>query len=79
MEGGVRRGSDVVKAICLGADAVCIGRPFLYGLAVAGAAGVEYIIRIFRQEMTRTMTLMGVERLAQLDSSWLLPPASKKP
>ncbi|MCW2539983.1 MAG: alpha-hydroxy-acid oxidizing enzyme [Frankiales bacterium] len=73
IDGGIRRGSDVVKALCLGADAVCIGRPYLYGLAAAGPAGAQHIIEIFREEIKRTMTLMGVGSLKELDSSWLLP------
>jgi L-lactate dehydrogenase (cytochrome)/(S)-mandelate dehydrogenase len=73
MDGGIRRGSDVVKALCLGADAVCIGRPFLYGLAVGGQAGVSDILRILRAEIARTMTLMGVHRVGDLDRSWLVP------
>jgi isopentenyl diphosphate isomerase/L-lactate dehydrogenase-like FMN-dependent dehydrogenase len=73
VEGGIRRGSDVVKALCLGADAVCIGRPYLYGLAAAGPAGAEDVLDIFRGEITRCMTLMGVAQLADLDETWLLP------
>jgi isopentenyl diphosphate isomerase/L-lactate dehydrogenase-like FMN-dependent dehydrogenase len=73
VEGGIRRGSDVVKALCLGADAVCIGRPYLYGLAAAGPAGAEDVLDILRGEMTRCMTLMGVAKLADLDETWLLP------
>lgn len=73
LDGGIRRGSDVVKALCLGADAVLIGRPYLYGMAAAGPAGVEHVIEIFRQEIARTMTLMGVGSLAELNASWLLP------
>lgn len=73
MDGGIRRGSDVVKALCLGAHAVCIGRPYLYGLAAAGPAGVEHIIEIFRTEVKRCMTLMGVGSLKELNSSWVYP------
>ncbi len=73
VDGGVRRGSDVVKALCLGAKAVCIGRPYLYGLATRGPAGVEDILRIFREEMIRTLTLMGVTDIAELAPSWLVP------
>jgi isopentenyl diphosphate isomerase/L-lactate dehydrogenase-like FMN-dependent dehydrogenase len=73
VEGGIRRGSDVVKALCLGADAVCIGRPYLYGMATAGPAGAEDIVSIFRDEITRCMTLMGVAKLADLDETWLIP------
>jgi L-lactate dehydrogenase (cytochrome)/(S)-mandelate dehydrogenase len=72
MDGGIRRGSDIVKALCLGARAVCIGRPFLYGLAVRGEAGVVDVLRILRAELTRTMTLMGVHKLRDLDPNWLI-------
>ena len=73
MDGGIRRGSDIVKALCLGAKAVCIGRPYVYGLAARGPAGVEDILRILRAELSTAMTLMGVDRLEDLDPSWLLP------
>jgi isopentenyl diphosphate isomerase/L-lactate dehydrogenase-like FMN-dependent dehydrogenase len=71
MDGGVRRGSDVIKALCLGATAVMIGRPYLYGLAVNGVAGVTDVLRILRTEIERTMTLMGCSRIGDLDASWL--------
>ncbi|SEO49197.1 alpha-hydroxy acid oxidase [Trujillonella endophytica] len=73
LDGGVRRGSDVVKALCLGATAVCIGRPFIYGLAVDGADGVRAVLEIFREEIQRTLTLMGVESLEHLGPEWLAP------
>jgi L-lactate dehydrogenase (cytochrome)/(S)-mandelate dehydrogenase len=73
LDGGVRRGSDVIKALCLGATAVAIGRPYLYGLAVGGQAGVASVLKILREEMTTTLTLMGVTSLAELDRTWLLP------
>jgi L-lactate dehydrogenase (cytochrome) len=73
LDGGVRRGTDVVKALCLGATAVCIGRPYLYGLAARGPEGVSHVLQIFREEMARAMTLMGVARVADLDETWLLP------
>ena len=73
LDGGIRRGSDIVKALCLGAKAVCIGRPYLYGLAAAGPRGVSEILSILRAEVVRAMTLMGVDRLEDLDRSWLLP------
>jgi isopentenyl diphosphate isomerase/L-lactate dehydrogenase-like FMN-dependent dehydrogenase len=72
LDGGVRRGSDVVKALCLGADAVCVGRPYLYGAAVNGPAGVFGVLEILRDEIIRVMTLMGVEDLRELDHSWLM-------
>jgi L-lactate dehydrogenase (cytochrome)/(S)-mandelate dehydrogenase len=73
LDGGVRRGSDIVKALCLGARAVCIGRPYVHGLAAGGADGVEHVLKILRNETKLTMTLMGVSRLEDLDESWLLP------
>lgn len=69
LDGGVRRGTDVVKALALGATAVGIGRPYLYGLAVRGQDGVEHVLEIFRDEITRTLTLMGVADIADLRSS----------
>ncbi len=73
LDGGIRRGSDVVKALCLGAKAVGIGRPYLYGMAVRGPAGVEHVLSILREETARVMTLMGIERLDQLGPHCLLP------
>ncbi len=73
LDSGVRRGSDVVKALCLGAKAVCIGRPYLYGLGARGPQGVAHVLKIFREEISRVMTLMGVGRLEDLDRSWLIP------
>jgi L-lactate dehydrogenase (cytochrome)/(S)-mandelate dehydrogenase len=72
LDGGVRRGADVVKALCLGASAVGIGRPWLYGLAVNGGAGVEQILAIFREEMLRTLTLLGCPSVSALDRSMLV-------
>jgi isopentenyl diphosphate isomerase/L-lactate dehydrogenase-like FMN-dependent dehydrogenase len=79
LEGGVRRGSDVVKALCLGAKAVCVGRPYMYGLGAAGPQGVEDVVRILGDETARVMTLMGVERLSDLDPSWLVPAGTPLP
>jgi L-lactate dehydrogenase (cytochrome) len=59
-DGGVRRGSDVVKALALGATACSIGRPYLYGLAAAGEAGVARTLKILRDEFERTLALAGV-------------------
>ena len=73
MDGGVRRGADVVKAICLGATAVLIARPYLWGLAVNGQRGVEDVIGILRAEIERTMALLGRPTLADLDESVLVP------
>ena len=75
MDGGIRRGSDIVKALCLGAQAVLIGRGYAYGLAAGGEAGVTNAIDILRSGMVRTMRLLGCPSLAELDASYLnLPP-----
>ncbi len=66
VDGGIRRGSDVIKAIALGADACSIGRPYLYGLAAAGQAGVAHVLGLFQAEMTRTMMLLGVSTIQEL-------------
>jgi isopentenyl diphosphate isomerase/L-lactate dehydrogenase-like FMN-dependent dehydrogenase len=74
MDGGVRRGSDMVKAICLGARAVLIGRSYAYGLACAGEAGVARVLEIFQEDMRRTLQLLGCGTLADLDSSLISYP-----
>lgn len=66
-DGGARRGSDVVKALAMGATACSIGRPYIYGLAAAGEAGVDRTLSILREEFERTMILLGVNDVAQLD------------
>jgi len=71
LDGGIRRGSDVVKALALGAAACLIARPQLFGLAVAGEAGVARVLEILRREIDRTMGLMGVTRLAELGPDYL--------
>jgi L-lactate dehydrogenase (cytochrome) len=71
IDGGVRRGGDVLKALALGARAVLIGRAYLYPLAAAGEAGVDRMLQIFRTDMTRTMSLMGCHSVSELDRSWL--------
>jgi isopentenyl diphosphate isomerase/L-lactate dehydrogenase-like FMN-dependent dehydrogenase len=71
MDGGIRRGSDVVKAICLGARAVLIGRAYAYGLAAAGAAGVARALEILRVDLERTLRLLGCDSVAGLDRSYL--------
>jgi L-lactate dehydrogenase (cytochrome)/(S)-mandelate dehydrogenase len=75
LDGGIRRGTDVVKALCLGADAVMIGRPALYGLAAEGRSGVESILAILRAELATALTLMGVAATADLGRAQLLPAA----
>ncbi|MFI9566641.1 alpha-hydroxy acid oxidase [Streptomyces rishiriensis] len=73
IDGGIRRGTDVVKALCLGADGCLIGRPALYGLAVGGESGVEHVLNILREEIDRTLALMGCSDIADLGRDWLIP------
>lgn len=67
LDGGIRRGTDVVKALLLGARAVFIGRPYLWGLAVDGEAGVTDVIRLLNEETRRTLALIGAPALDRLD------------
>jgi L-lactate dehydrogenase (cytochrome) len=76
MDGGVRRGSDIVKALCVGARAVLVGRAYAYGLAAAGQAGVERALEILYADVERTMRLLGCASVAQLDASYLNVPRS---
>ena len=79
MDGGVRRGSDVVKALSLGARAVLVGRAYAYGLAAAGEAGVARALEILRTDMTRTLQLLGCPSVSQLDRSFVdVTPASEQ-
>ena len=75
MDGGIRRGSDVVKALCLGAKAVLIGRAYAYGLGAAGGAGVSWTIDILRSGIVRTMKLLGSSSVRDLDRSFVRMPA----
>ncbi|HKC71613.1 MAG TPA: alpha-hydroxy acid oxidase [Terriglobales bacterium] len=75
MDGGIRRGSDIVKAICLGARAVLIGRGYAYGLAAAGEAGVTRAIQILIADVERTLRLLGCASIRELDRSYVeVPP-----
>lgn len=75
MDGGIRRGSDVVKALCLGAKAVLIGRAYAYGLAAAGEPGVTRAIEILRTELIRVLKLLGCASTADLDRTFVdVPP-----
>ena len=66
VDGGIRRGSDVIKAVALGADAVLAGRALLYGVAAAGRAGAKRALDILRQEIDRDLGLLGVRSIAEL-------------
>jgi isopentenyl diphosphate isomerase/L-lactate dehydrogenase-like FMN-dependent dehydrogenase len=86
VDGGIRRGGDVAKALSLGARAVLVGRAYAYGLAAAGGDGVARAIEILRTELIRTLKLLGCESTAALDRSyinvpndWLMPATPKPP
>ena len=74
MDGGIRRGTDVVKAICMGARAVLCGRAYAYGLAAGGEAGVDRAIEILRTDVERTLRLLGCASVAELDGSYVNVP-----
>jgi isopentenyl diphosphate isomerase/L-lactate dehydrogenase-like FMN-dependent dehydrogenase len=71
VDGGIRRGGDIVKAMCLGARAVLVGRAYGYGLAAAGEAGVLRAIEILRNDVVRTLKLLGCPSVAELNRSYV--------
>jgi 4-hydroxymandelate oxidase len=71
VDGGIRRGTDVLKAVALGATAVLVGRPYLYGLANAGAIGVAHVLRLLRDELEIAMALCGCATLADINAATL--------
>ncbi|MSQ37862.1 MAG: alpha-hydroxy-acid oxidizing protein [Chloroflexi bacterium] len=75
MDGGIRRGSDIVKALCLGARAVLIGRAYAYGVAAGGGPGVARAIEILRADVVRTLKLLGCASTADLDRSFVDVPS----
>jgi isopentenyl diphosphate isomerase/L-lactate dehydrogenase-like FMN-dependent dehydrogenase len=75
LDGGIRRGSDIIKALCLGARAVLAGRAYAYGLGAAGGAGVARAIEILRADLIRTLKLLGCPSVAELNRSYLDVPA----
>lgn len=74
LDGGVRRGTDVVKACALGAAAVAVGRPVVWGLALAGAAGVEWVLTTLRDELDRALALCGADSVADLTPDLVVRP-----
>jgi L-lactate dehydrogenase (cytochrome) len=72
MDGGIRSGLDVVKALALGARACLIGRPWAFALAARGEEGLDRVLRIYREEMLVTLGLTGVTSVEQLDASILV-------
>ena len=76
VDGGIRRGADIVKAICMGAKAVLVGRAYGYGLAGAGEAGVARAIAILKADIERTLVLLGCPSIAKLDCSYTQLPKS---
>jgi isopentenyl diphosphate isomerase/L-lactate dehydrogenase-like FMN-dependent dehydrogenase len=78
LDSGVRRGGDVLKALALGARAVLVGRPYVWGLALGGQRGVEHVLGVLRSEMSRTMQLLGCPSVHDLDDSWLMEPVGAR-
>jgi L-lactate dehydrogenase (cytochrome) len=76
MDGGVRRGSDIVKALCLGARAVLVGRAYAFGLGAAGPAGVARALEILKSDVERTLRLLGCPSVAALDQSYVDVPTT---
>jgi isopentenyl diphosphate isomerase/L-lactate dehydrogenase-like FMN-dependent dehydrogenase len=78
LDSGVRRGTDVVKALALGARACLIGRPWLYGLAAGGESGVSTVLEILRSELDRALALLGRPSIAELDASVIFPASAAR-
>ncbi|EHJ58334.1 FMN-dependent alpha-hydroxy acid dehydrogenase [Novosphingobium pentaromativorans US6-1] len=72
MDGGIRRGNDILRAIALGATAVLVGRPYVHALAAAGAPGVAHVLRLLRAELELAMTLTGCATIADIDRAVLV-------
>ena len=73
LDGGIRRGTDVIIALALGAKGVLIGRPYIHALAAAGQTGVEHALSILKEELSRDLVLMGCPSVAAIDRSWIIP------
>jgi isopentenyl diphosphate isomerase/L-lactate dehydrogenase-like FMN-dependent dehydrogenase len=74
VDGGVRRGTDVVKALCMGAGGVLVGRPVLWGLAAGGSDGVRTVLLGLQEELLRAMALCGAVSLAELTPDLVASP-----
>ena len=72
VDGGIKRGRDVFKALALGAKAVMLGRPMIYGMAVGGELGVARTVEILRDELKTIMQLSGTQDISQIDRSFIL-------
>jgi L-lactate dehydrogenase (cytochrome) len=73
MDSGIRRGTDVLKALALGAQFVFVGRPFLYAASIAGEAGVHHGAGLLREEISRNMAMLGISSLAEMKRDLLVP------
>lgn len=71
LDSGIRRGTDIFKALALGANAVLVGRPYIYGLSVAGALGAAHSIKLLKEEFEVTMALMGTSCIGQINSNYI--------
>jgi len=72
MDSGIRRGTDILKALALGAQFVFVGRPFLFAAAIGGDAGVAHAIKLLKDEVDRDMALLGITTLAQMKRELLM-------
>ncbi|MDA8787090.1 alpha-hydroxy-acid oxidizing protein [Porticoccaceae bacterium] len=72
MDGGIRRGTHIIKALAQGADACSIGRPYLYGLAAGGQKGVERALSLLKAEVERDMALLGVSSISEIQGHHLI-------
>ena len=76
IDGGIRRGTDIFKALALGASAVCVGRPYIWGLSAFGQPGVEKVIQLLRAELTLIMKQCGRRSVTEINASALVPTKS---